>query len=248
MSTSGVVGRVTTRGYYDRRTGGVLRARRYSVYPPNLLKVLAGSPEVAIMVHGMRNDSAGAASKVTIASERLASLGYGHPVIGFSYDSDVVGAHLRRGYVRALEVARTIAEKNGLHLAAFLEDFARSHDTAVRLMGHSLGSEVIVSAVRHLRRGGHVPPIRSVHLFAASATREEVASARHILDEAVSDSIKNYYHTGDEELARGHDSGLNKYPAGLCGMGFDDEKFQNIPVSPENHRFASYAAVLESFP
>ena len=248
MSTSGVVGRVTTRGYYDRRTGGVLRARRYSVYPSNLLSMLAGSPEVAIMVHGMRNDSAGAASKVVIASERLACLGYDHPVIGFSYDSDVVGAHLRRGYVRALEVARAIAEKNGFHLAAFLEDFARSHDTAVRLMGHSLGSEVIVSAVRHLRRGGHTPPIRSVHLFAASATREEVASARHMLDEAVSDSIKNYYHEGDEELARGHDSGLNKYPAGLCGTGFDDEKFQNILVHPENHRFASYAAVLESFP
>ena len=42
--------------------------------------------------------------------------------------------------------------------------------------------------------------------------------------------------------------GLNKYPAGLCGTGFDDEKFQNILVRPENHRFASYADVLESFP
>lgn len=248
MSSSGVVGRVTTRGYYDRRTGGVLRARRYSVYPPNMLNMLAGSPEISIMVHGMRNDSAGAASKVSIASERLAHLGYVHPVIGFSYDSDVVGAHLRRGYVRALGVARAIAEKNGFHLAAFLEDFARSHGTAVRLLGHSLGSEVIVSAVRHLHRGGHFPPIRSVHLFAASATRAEIASARHMLDGAVSDTIKNYYHESDEELARGHDSGLNPYPAGLCGTGFDDEKFQNIPVSPENHRFASYAAVLGSFP
>ena len=248
MSQSGVVGRVTTRGYYDRRTGGVLRARRYSVYPPNLLRTLAGSPEISIMVHGMRNDSAGAASKVSIASERLACLGYVHPVIGFSYDSDVVGAHLRRGYVRALEVAHAIAEKNGFHLAAFLEDFARSHGTAVRLLGHSLGSEVIVSAVRHLRRGGHAPLIRSVHLFAASATRNDLASTRRMLDEAVSDSIKNYYHEGDKELARGHDAGLNKCPAGLYGMGFDDEKFRNIPVSPENHRFASYAAVLESFP
>ena len=247
MSPS-VVGRITTRGYYDRRTGGALRARRYSVYPPNLLRKLAGSPEVAIMVHGMRNDSAGAASKIRIASERLASLGYGHPVIGFSYDSDVVGAHLRRGYTRALGVARVIAEKNGSHLAAFLEDFTRSHATAVRILGHSLGSEVIISAVRHLSKGGHAPPIRSVHLFAASATREEMASARRMLDGAVSDAIKNYYHEGDEELARGHDSGLNPYPAGLCGMGFDDDKFQNIPVCPENHRFASYAAVLESFP
>ena len=194
--------------------------------------MLAGSSEISIMVHGMRNDSAGAASKVSIASERLAYLGYAHPVIGFSYDSDVVGAHLRRGYVRALGVARAIAEKNGFHLAAFLEDFARSHGTAVRLLGHSLGSEVIVSAVRHLRRGGHSPPIRSVHLFAASATRAEMASARHLLDEAVSDVIKNYYHEGDEELARGHDSGLNPYPAGLCGTGFDDEKFQNIPRQP----------------
>jgi hypothetical protein len=218
------------------------------VYPPNLLRLLEDSPEIAVMIHGMRNDSSGATSKIRIASERLAYLGYGHPVIGFSYDSDVVGAHLRRGYVRALGVARVIAEKNGFHLAAFLDDFAQNHGAAVRLLGHSLGSEVILSAVRHLRRDGRASAIKSVHLFAASATRAELASARRILDETVFDSIKNYYHAGDEELARGHNSGLNPYPAGLCGTGFDDGKFQNIPVDPENHRFASYAAVLESFP
>ena len=242
-------GRITTRGYYDRRTGDLRRHARYSVYPPNLLKTLAGSPEVAIMVHGMRNDSAGAASKVRIASERLASLGYAHPVIGFSYDADVVGAHLERNYRQVLGVARMIARQNGLHLAAFLEDFAQNNPaTSIRMLGHSLGSEVIVSAARNLYGGGRGPFILSVHLFAASATQDAVRSAQPMLAAAVSGMIKNYYHTGDEELMQGHDSGLNPCPVGLCGAGMKWDQLRDILVSPENHRFASYAAVLDSFP
>ena len=249
MSGGGTAWRVTTRGYYDRRTGRLLRTGVYSVYPPGLLKRLAGSAEVAVMVHGMRNDSAGAASKVWIATERLRSLGYAHPVIGFSYDADVVGAHVRGNYRRALGVARTIAEGNGPRLAAFLKDlWQKSPRTKMRVLGHSLGSEVVVSAARSLGADGHAPLVESVHLFAASVTRPDMASAKEALDRAVSGMVKNYYHTGDEELAGGHDSGLNPYPVGLCGAKMDWDKLQDISVRPENHRFASYAAVLDSFP
>lgn len=249
MSGYGAAWRITTRGYYDRRTGELLRPDAYSVYPPGMLGRLAGSAEVAIVVHGMRNDSAGAASKIRIASERLKSLGYAHPVIGFSYDADVVGAHVRGNYPRALGVARTIAEGNGPRLAAFLEDlWQKSPDTAVRVLGHSLGSEVVVSAARSMGGDGSGPLMASVHLFAASVTRRDVASAKGALERAVSGMVKNYYHTGDEELAGGHNSGLNPYPIGLCGAKMDWAKLQDIPVSPENHRFASYAAVLDSFP
>lgn len=249
MSGYGAAWRITTRGYYDRRTGESLRQNTYSVYPPGMLGRLAGSAEVAIMVHGMRNDSAGAASKIWIASERLRTLGYVHPVIGFSYDADVVGAHIERDYPRALGVARTIAEGNGPRLAAFLKDFSqKSPRTAVRILGHSLGSEVVLSAARSLGVDGSEPLMASVHLFAASVARRDMATAKEALERAVSGMIKNYYHTGDEELAGGHNSGLNPYPIGLCGAKTDWSKLQDISVSPENHRFASYAAVLDSFP
>lgn len=214
-----------------------------------MIRSLVGLPEMAIMVHGMRNDSAGAASKVRIASERLASLCYGYPVIGFSYDSDVIGAGRGGNHTISLYVARAIAEKNGYNLAAFLEDYRqKSPTTSVRVLGHSLGSEVILSAVHELHKGGHANVVRSIHLFAASATRTHLDSARRVLDSVVTDVIKNYYYPNDEVLSVGHGFGLNLYPVGLYGMGFDDAKFQNISVSPENHRFTSYAAVLDSFP
>ena len=249
MSAGGTAWRITTRGYYDRRTGKLLRNGVYSVYPPGLLRRLTGSAEVAVMVHGMRNNSTGAASKVRIATERLRSLGYAHPVIGFSYDADVLGAHVRGDYKRALDVARTIAKGNGPRLAAFLNDlWQKSPRTLVRVLGHSLGSEVVVSAARSLGADDHAPLMESVHLFAASVTRHDVASARAALGRAVSGAVKNYYHTGDEELAGGHDSGLNLYPIGLCGAQMGWDKIQDISVHPENHRFASYAEVLDSFP
>lgn len=245
MNAADTVGRVTTRGYYDRRTGGALRSGRYSVYPPNLLKTLANSPEIAIVAHGMRNDSAGAASKARTAAERLGALGYGHAVIAFSYDSDVIGAHLKDNR-KAVSVARHIAERNGAHLAAFLEDFARkSPETSIRLLGHSLGSEVLLAAARSI--SGPAPPVRSVHLFAASATTSDVEAARAALERVVSGAVKNYHYESDEELGRGHDP-AGPRPAGLAGMGFETEKFQNVRVSPKNHRFVSYMAVLESFP
>lgn len=211
-----------------------------------MLKSLAGQKEVAIMVHGMRNDSAGAASKARIASDRLNSLGYGHMVIAFSYDSDVTGAHLRDNY-RAVEVARIIAERNGYHLAAFLEDFAqKSPHTSVRLLGHSLGSEVIVSAVCIIHDTCVWAPIRSVHLFAASSIQNDVISARPALEGVISGDIMNYYYIHDEELGRGVEVG--RRPVGLYGMGIGTRKFQDIRVSPENHRFVSYMNVLKSFP
>ena len=168
------VPRITTRGYYDRSTGMTLRRRRYSLFPRGLDRMLAGSAEIVIMVHGMRNDSAGAAAKTQIAAQRLADLGYEHTIIGYSYDSNIAGAHIRHNYPGVLATAGIVARKNGYNLASFVEDFERlSPGTAVRLMGHSLGSEVILSALQRLYRGGMRDSIEAVYFFAASVTRQD---------------------------------------------------------------------------
>jgi len=56
------------------------------------------------MIHGLQNNNAGAIAKVLFAKNRLRKLGYVHPVIGFSYDSNTTGAHLIKHAKHALAV------------------------------------------------------------------------------------------------------------------------------------------------
>lgn len=245
--------RVTTRGYYDLSTGQRIKDGEYRLYPRRYFEEIAGSAEIVVMVHGMRNDNSGAIQKAAIAQERLRHLGYGHPVVGFSYDSNTAGAHLARRERSALRVAQRIADMNGRHLGRFIEDFKRtSPGTGVRLMGHSLGSQVILGALEHLAGAAGRPAVQSVHLFGASIPADIPSSERYgrILSDTVSEGIVNYYAPTDEVLGHADDSGYVLGPLGLCGASGRPvvPKYRQVLVRPENHRFASYAAVLDEFP
>lgn len=288
--------RVATRGAYDRSTGEPVAGwggrggpQPYRLYPKSYFDGLAGSPELAVMVHGLRNTASDATRKFTIAKARLRELGYGHPVVGYSYDSNTVGAGAAspRERARAAAVGVRIAEQNGPRLAAFVRS-VRSASPAmrVRLLGHSLGSQVILSALGDLAGGGGGggrpapggPPVESVHLFGASipASAPSRGSAHAAaLAAAVRSSIICYYAPTDEVLLEaaaweggggeaGAKAGGGKEekagaggraaprpgdPLGLRGVhGRAVRGYRQFEVRPENHRFASYAAVLDSFP
>ncbi|MFB5624181.1 MAG: DUF726 domain-containing protein, partial [Nitrosopumilus sp.] len=129
------VPRISTRGYYDLSNGNTLKNNRYYTYPKNDFKKLIGSQEITIMIHGLRNDNTGAIAKVVLAKKQLRKLGYLHPVIGFSYDSNTTGAHLIKQAKHALSVGQKIAKKNGVNLGKFIEDFKKvSPKTKIRLM------------------------------------------------------------------------------------------------------------------
>jgi hypothetical protein len=115
--------RISTRGYYDLSSGVTLKNNSYYTYPKNDFKKLINSQEITIMIHGLRNDNAGAVAKVVLAQKQLRKLGYVHPVIGYSYDSNTTGAHLIKHAKRALAVGQKIAVKNGKNLGKFIEDF-----------------------------------------------------------------------------------------------------------------------------
>ncbi|MYJ27556.1 MAG: alpha/beta hydrolase [Cenarchaeum sp. SB0672_bin_9] len=245
-----IVPRITTRGYYDRRTAERLKQREYGVYPVNLLGDLVKLDEFVVVVHGMRNDSRGAASKVLIVADTLENLNYAGKVIGFSYDSDVIGGH-QRSNLGALQVAREIAIMNGLHLARFVQDINMANpNTRIRIMGHSLGSEVVVHAIRHLSRFKNRNSVEAVYLFAASIGREYLNQSQVLesLQYTIRTTLTNYYFTNDEELQIGHSNGHNPYPAGLYGIGCKHDVIRDVRVHPLNHRFSSYAAVMPSFP
>lgn len=244
------VPRITTRGYYDRRTARRLKQRKYGVYPSNLFKDLVKLDEFVVVVHGMRNDSRGAASKVLIAADALADMNYTKKVIGFSYDADVIGGH-QRNNLGALQVARTIATMNGIHLALFIQDIKiENPDASIRIMGHSLGSEIVIHAAQHLHELKNHNSIEAAYLFAASIGREYLNQPQvsRSLQSVIHTTLTNYYYTDDEELQIGHNNGHNPYPAGLYGVGSNLDTIQDVQVSPLNHRFSSYAKVLPSFP
>ena len=89
-----LIPRISTRGYYDLSNGVTLKNNSYYTYPKNDFKKLINSQEITIMIHGLRNDNAGAIAKVVLAQKQLRKLGYVHPVIGYSYDSNTTGCLL----------------------------------------------------------------------------------------------------------------------------------------------------------
>jgi len=245
--------RISTRGYYDLANGKTLKNNFYYLYPKKDFKKLIGSKEVTIMIHGLRNDNAGAIAKVLLARNRLHKLRYVYPVIGYSYDSNTTGAHLIKHAKHALAVGQTIAKKNGRNLGKFIEDFKKtSPKTKIRLMGHSLGSQVILSTMEYLaKKEQNNGIIESVHFFGASITEDTPSSKKYgkILQNIINKKIVNHYAPTDEVLNWADKEKYVLGPLGLNGaIGTPISKYHQKLVKPKNHRFASYAAVLNSFP
>ncbi|MFQ5782604.1 MAG: DUF726 domain-containing protein [Nitrosopumilus sp.] len=245
--------RISTRGYYDLSTGKTIKNNFYYLYPKKDFKKLTDSNEITIMIHGLRNDNAGAVAKVLLARNRLRKLGYSHPVIGFSYDSNTTGAHLIKHAKHALAVGQRIAKKNGRNLGKFIEDFKNTNPkTKIRLIGHSLGSQVILSTIEYLsKKRQNEGIIESVHLFGASITEDVPSSKKYgkILQKVINKKIVNHYAPKDEVLGWADDKKFVKGPLGLHGaVGKPIKKYHQKLVKPKNHRFASYAQVLNVFP
>lgn len=250
---SKIIPRISTRGYYDLTNGNTLKNNSYFLYPKKDFTKLIGSKELTIMIHGLRNDNAGAVAKVLIAKNRLKKLGYSYPVIGYSYDSNTTGAHLVKYAKRALSVGQKIAKKNGRNLSLFLQEFKqKSPKTKIRLMGHSLGSQVILSAIEHLsKKSQNKGIVEAVYLFGASITEDIPSSKKYgpLLNRVISKKIVNYFSSSDEVLYWADRQKFVKGPLGLNGaIGRTIPKYKQKSVKPRNHRFASYARVLEHFP
>ena len=248
-----IIPRITTRGYYDLTTGRTKKTSNYYLYPKQSFAKLYGKKELSIMIHGLRNDKAGAVSKFEIAKKQLRKIGYSYPVIGYSYDSNTKGAHLKKTELRALRAGQRIAQKNGQNLARFILDFReKSPKTKIRLLGHSLGSQVILSTVENLAKSkNNKNLIESLHFFGASITSDIPSSRKYgpKLQKIVTSKIVNHFAPTDEVLKYAHHEGAVKNPLGLSGStGRTIPKYIQKKVKPKNHRFKSYAEVLKKFP
>jgi len=245
--------RISTRGYYDLSTGTKLKKNSYYLYPKKSFEKLTGKKEIVIMIHGLRNDKHGAIEKVVLAKRRLKQLGYSYPVIGYSYDSNTKGAHLKKSEARALRVGQKIAKQNGYNLSQFIIDFKKtSSNTRIRLIGHSLGTEVISSAIKKLATSSkNQNIIESVYFFGSSLENNfaQLNKSGKTFQKVVKSKILNYYCPTDQVLKQSHLEGLVKNPLGYLGStGITVKKFKQKRIFTKNHRFASYSMMLKSFP
>jgi len=245
--------RITTRGFYDLVTGKTIVKSSYRLYPKKKFDELANSKELTIVIHGLRNNSSGALSKFIIAQKRLKNLKYSHDVIGFSYDSNTYGIQYNTHSIHALNVGIIIAQKNGKNLAKFITDFKnKSPSTKIRLIGHSLGTHVILNTIIYLaKQSKNNGIIESVHFFGGSIPNDSLQPKNfgNYAKNVIRSKIKNYYSPFDEVLAIADDKNWVITPIGYKGaVGRTISKYSEILVKPKNHRFASYATTLKSFP
>ena len=224
----------------------------YHLYPKRIFDTLVGTKEITIMIHGLRNNTSGALTKFVIAKRKLVQLGYKNSIIGYSYDSNTTGAQYILHALHALHIGVIIANKNGRNLAKFVTDFKqKSPETKIRLMGHSLGAHVILSMIKNLAKNTRNKGIiEAVYLFGGSIPSDalSVKNASYV-QKIVCAKIRNYYSPYDEVLRTVDDWNWADTPIGYKGAyGKTISKYSQTMVKPKNHRFASYAAVLRSFP
>jgi len=244
--------RISTRGFYNLDSGITIKNQPYHLYPKRIFDALVGAKEITIMIHGLRNNAPGALTKFVIAKKRLVYLGYKNPVVGYSYDSNTTGAQYISYALHALHTGLIIACKNGRNLARFVTDFKRkSPGTKIRLMGHSLGAHVIQSTIKNLARNTQNSGILEAVYFFGGSIPSNAISPRNgsATQKIVTTKIRNYYSPYDDVLSLVDDWNWVDTPIGYMGAhGKTISKYTQTMVKPKNHRFASYAAVLRSFP
>jgi len=239
--------RISTRGFYDLRTGKTRKNKPFDLYPKKFFDCLDGVPEITIMIHGLRNNKSGALVKFALAKQRLAQLGYTHPIVGFSYDSNTKGVQYKSQELHATKTGVVIAKKNGKNLAKFILHMKkRFPDIKIRLIGHSLGSQVILSTLDSLR-GKKL--VEAAYIFGASIPSASMKNNGAVVQRTVKQKFVNYYSKYDNVLKYASKQELISLPIGLVGAtGKTPSVYRQHHVHPDNHRFVSYAKVLKSYP
>lgn len=122
--------------------------------------------DLTVMVHGWNNTHDDAIAKADECAHSLYGNGYDGEVIGFSWDSD-------KG---DFGDAECIAQKNGPKLGNFLQDYKLLGGDTLQVVSHSLGAQVLLSALRWLDSNStwddYGYELDSVHMLGAAVDNE----------------------------------------------------------------------------
>ncbi|MFL6507960.1 MAG: alpha/beta hydrolase [Nitrososphaeraceae archaeon] len=181
---------VSTRNNFNLGTGELLRGHNSTDYMPRNvpgLQVGQCPKEMVVLIHGIWVDGRIGVNALEDSSEifdrarmSLAHNHYTNPLVGFSWDSNTAISINGSGW----NIAKLIAKDNGPKLAQFILDYMNTckqhnQDTKIRLISHSMGARVILSALESLDSNQQWNrnnfKIASVHLLGAAVDDEEVS-------------------------------------------------------------------------
>jgi pimeloyl-ACP methyl ester carboxylesterase len=181
---------VSTRGNFNLDTGELLQGHSPIDYSPRNIPGLQSGQcpkEMVILVHGVWVAGEFKINALEDSSEifdrarmSLKHNSYTFPLVGFSWDSNTTISRDGSGW----NIAKLIAKDNGPKLAQFILDYLNgckqhSQDTKIRLIGHSMGARVILSALDSLNNdqlwNKNNFKIASVHLLGPAVDDEEVS-------------------------------------------------------------------------
>lgn len=202
----GVPGYVSTRGHFDIAWGEEYRTDGHDETGYDVegtIPGLSGSApdELVVMVHGYNQTPAEAREDIIEpAAAGFAAAGYDGPVVGYTWDSNFSNLQ----WWDTVE----IAEQNGPKLAAFCRDYARRNpETTLRLVGHSLGAEVVLNAVDELDGWGVHDAVDTVTTLGAAVNDEAPSLDWEPFEATYGEEIErsvgrfdNFYNTSDETL------------------------------------------------
>jgi pimeloyl-ACP methyl ester carboxylesterase len=178
---------ISTRGHFDNNTAELLANHTPIDYSSMNIPGLDDGEcprELVIFVHGawVGGNKTAFENPSEILNRTKMSLeknNYAYPLAGFSWDSNTTILQTKTNGWVALQL---IAKENGPKLAQFLLDFMNKcghQGSQVRLIAHSLGARVVLSAIDSLDKNqqwnnNHFE-IASVHLIGAAVDDEEVS-------------------------------------------------------------------------
>jgi pimeloyl-ACP methyl ester carboxylesterase len=189
-TTTGSPPLVSTRDNFNLGTAELLRGHNSTDYVATNIPGLQSSQcpkEMVVLVHGIWVDGRIGVNALENSSEifdrarmSLAHNHYTNPLIGFSWDSNTAISIDGSGW----NIGKLIAKDNGPKLAQFIFDYMNickqhNQDTKIRLIGHSVGARVILSALESLDSNQQWNrnnfKIASVHLLGAAVDDDEVS-------------------------------------------------------------------------
>ena len=194
---------VSTRDHFNKETGISMSTQPYNPLDNEIVNSICMRNEVVIYVHGVwtneQDHSIYAIENAQEVFERLKmsleDVGYNNPIIGFSWDSDTEISP------QGWKYAKLIAKENGPKLAQFLLDLKNyciehyDNNIEIRLVGHSLGSRVILSALNSLDNNNEWKlstfKILTINLLGGAVDNYEVLKKNN--DFPIDSDIKAYY-------------------------------------------------------
>jgi hypothetical protein len=200
------ISQVSTRNHFDLENGELKEGHSLQDYASLSVPGFPAGvcpPEIAVYVHGVWVGAGslfeGSLEEPSEIFNRVAmSIAKNHytiPVVGYSWDSNT--AITGEGWTTSKE----IAQENGPKLAQFISDYKdrcnqqQNSDVKIRLIGHSLGSRVILSSLANLDVNAKWNElnynITSVHLLGPAVDNEEIS--KNVADIDGDSGIKSAY-------------------------------------------------------